>query len=82
MYAAPKLFSQKVIHHTLALDPVLTGKQTRHNGYAEMAFARTVIAHMASVTGAIVHYFQCRRLQGLCQFISDTLLHPCGHAPL
>ncbi len=48
-------FRQKVIHHTLAFDPVFTGKYTRHNRDFEMAFAGSVIAHMAGVTGAFVH---------------------------
>ena len=55
MYAALHLIAQKVIHHALALDPVHADKRARNNCDPEMAFAGTVITHMAGVTEGIVH---------------------------
>src|SRR4051812_28006103 len=58
---AVDIVAQGIIHKAVAGHPRAAGEQGRGNPYAEMrAGARAVLARVAKVLGAFVHYLQAR----------------------
>ncbi len=80
MNAVRQFIGQKVMDHTLAFYTRFAFERRGYNGNAKVTLPRAIIPRVPCMLCAFVQNLQCRRLQALCQLLTDTFLHPHRHA--
>ena len=78
VHAALKLTHERVIDHTMALDPALFFEGIGHDIHSEVALPAGSMAGMSLVQMRVIRHLELRGCEGFDQLLRDQIVGPHG----